>query len=102
MIRPLRWLTLAGVFVLGGCTLLDPFPTTPSVPSPGQIGGERVAICYNTLSTTLDEVKTHAQAECSAGAIAQPVDTDWNLQRCPMLLPTHATFACTPTGTPKK
>ena len=84
---------------LGGCGALDPYPTAPrAAPDrPGQpTGGQRVAICYNTLKTTLPEVAAQAQQECGPGARAEPIDTDWYLQACPLLLPARATFTCRP------
>ena len=87
-------LLLITVAALAGCTLLDPFPTAPRAARPGQPTGSRVAICYNTLTTSLPDVQTQAQQECSADTIASPADTDWYLQNCPLLLPARATFVC--------
>ena len=87
-------LTLAAT--LAGCGALDPYPAAPRVAQPGAPAGPRVAICYNTLATTLAEVQAQAQQECSANTVAQPVDTDWYLQACPLLLPARATFVCVP------
>ena len=47
-----------------------------------------------TLTTTLAEVQKEAQQECAAGTLAEPADTDWYLQNCPLLLPARATFVC--------
>jgi hypothetical protein len=88
------WLTFAAT--LAGCSMLDPYPAPPRAAQPGAPTGPRVAICYNPLSTTLAEVQKEAQQECSAGTLAEPADTDWYLQNCPLLLPTHATFLCRP------
>ena len=88
---------LVAALALGACNALEPYATAPIAAKPGQPAGARVAICYNTLTTTLPEVQTQAQRECPASTAAQPVDTDWYLQNCPVLLPTRATFACTPT-----
>jgi hypothetical protein len=81
---------------LAGCSMLDPYPAPPRAAEPGAAPGPRVAICYNTLNTTLAEVQKEAQQECAAGTLAEPVDTDWYLQNCPLLLPAHATFVCRP------
>ena len=86
------WL-IAGI-ALAGCTLLDAYPTAPRAAQPGQPPGPRVAICYNTLTTTLAEVQQAAQQECPAGSQAESADTDWYLQNCPLLLPARATFSC--------
>jgi hypothetical protein len=85
-------LTLAAT--LAGCGALDPFPAAPRPAQPGAAPGPRVAICYNTLTTSLAEVEAEAQQECSAGTVAVPADTDWYLQACPLLLPARATFVC--------
>ncbi len=85
-------LTLAAT--LAGCDALDPFPAAPQAAPPGAPPVPRVAICYNTLTTTLAEVAAQAQQECSAKTVAEPVDTDWYLQTCPLLLPARATFVC--------
>jgi hypothetical protein len=87
-------LLLLGAAALAGCGLLDPFPTSPRAAQPGAAPGPRVAICYNTFKTSLDEVQKEAQQECAPGTVAKPADTDWYLQNCPLLLPARATFAC--------
>ena len=84
----------AGAAALAGCGALDPYPTAPRVAQPGAPPGPRVAICYNTLTSSLAEVAAAAQQECSANTVAVPVDTDWYLQTCPLLLPARATFVC--------
>jgi len=89
-------LLLIGAATLAGCGALDPYPTAPRAAQPGAPPGPRVAICYNTLTTSLAEVEAEAQQECSANTIARPVDTDWYLQACPLLLPARATFVCAP------
>ncbi len=96
MSRVAAALLLAGGAVLAGCGALGPFPTAPRVAQPGQPAGARVAICYNTLTTPLAKVQAEAQSECAAGTVPEPVDTDWHLQNCPLLLPARASFVCTP------
>jgi hypothetical protein len=86
---------LLAVTPLAGCNLLDPYPTVARLPQPGQPTGERVGICYNSMTTTLPEVREQAQKECAASTMAEPVDTDWYLQTCPLLLPARASFVCT-------
>jgi hypothetical protein len=83
------------LIVLAGCSALDPYPATPAAAQPGALAGPRVAICYNTLTTSLAKVQIEAQQECSADTVAAPVETDWHLQQCPLLLPARATFVCT-------
>ncbi len=88
-------LVLVATAILAGCGALDPYPTPPRAAQPGASTGPRVAICYNSLTTSLAQVQAEAQEECSAGTLAEPADTDWYLQNCPLLLPARATFLCT-------
>lgn len=85
-----------GIAWLPGCGALTPYPTAPMAARPGASAGQRVAICYNTLTTPLAEVQREAQQECPAGTSAEPDDTDYYLQNCPLLLPGRATFSCRP------
>jgi hypothetical protein len=94
MTRRGRALLLIGAATLAGCGALDPYPTAPHALPPNAAAGPRVAICYNTLTTTLAEVQAAAQQECSADTLAEPADTDWYLQNCPLFLPARATFVC--------
>jgi hypothetical protein len=91
---------VAGAAALTGCGALDPYPTYPLAASHGvTVSDHRVAICYNSLKTSLPEVRVAAQQECAADyprTVAEPVETDWYLQNCPLLLPARATFACAP------
>jgi hypothetical protein len=83
------------VSVLAGCSALAPYPTYPRMAGLGEEATAlRVAICYNTLVSTLDEVQAAAQQECPSDTTATPFDTDWYLQYCPLLLPARATFVC--------
>ena len=93
--RPVA-LLLAAAALLAGCGALAPYPTVPRPAQPGQPPGPRVAICYNTLRTPLAAAQAEAQQECPAGTAAEPADTDWYLQHCPLLLPTRASFVCLP------
>jgi hypothetical protein len=87
---------MLGFGLLAGCGALEPYATVPPPPPPGTPAGQRVAICYNTLNTTLAEIQASAQQECAAGTIAEPTDTDYHLQNCPLLIPGRTTFLCTP------
>jgi hypothetical protein len=90
-------LRIAAVIALTGCSALDPYSTLPPSAHPGEVDqGPRVAICYDTLVSTLDEVQAAAQQECAANTVATPVRTDWYMQYCPLLLPARATFSCSP------
>ena len=86
---------LVAVSVLAGCSALAPYPTYPRMAGPGEEATAlRVAICYNTLVSTVDEVQVAAQQECPSDTTATPFDTDWHLQYCPLMLPARATFVC--------
>ena len=86
---------LVGASALAGCSALAPYPTYPRMAGPGEEATAlRVAICYDTLVTTLDEVQVAAQQECPSDTTAMPFDTHWHLEYCPLLLPARATFFC--------
>ncbi|MGE0258820.1 MAG: hypothetical protein AB7H71_16060 [Alphaproteobacteria bacterium] len=90
-------LALLVAMALAGCgRAFGPYSTYPALATPGQPAGTRVAICYSALTTTRDAAQAEAQKECPAGTTAEPVDTDYFLQYCPLLLPARATFACAP------
>ena len=93
----LRFAAVAfGLTWLAGCGALSPYPTVPIPARPGAPAGQRVAICYNTLTPPLADVQQDAQQECPADTVAEPDDTDYHLQNCPLLLPGRATFLCRP------
>jgi hypothetical protein len=94
MTRSVAALLLTLAATLAGCGALDPYPAAPRAAQSWAPMGPRVAICYNTLATSLAAVQNQAQQECSADTVAQPADTDWYLQACPLLLPARATFVC--------
>jgi len=82
---------------LAGCSALDPYATYPRAARPGEDAAvTRVAICYDTFVSSLDQVQTAAQQECAADTVATYSGTDWYLQNCPLLLPARATYMCTP------
>lgn len=88
-------LLLAAAAGLAGCSAMDPFPTyADPAPAGAAEAGPRVAICYDSLASSLDEVRAAAQRECPAGTGARPLATDWTMQNCPVLLPARATFVC--------
>jgi hypothetical protein len=92
---------VAGLFLsfagLSGCSALEPYATFPRSARPGEDAAvTRVAICYDTFVSSLDQVQAAAQQECAADTIATYSSTDWYLQNCPLLLPARATYMCTP------
>ena len=87
--RPAALLLLA--VSLGGCA---PYATLPRGFQAGQPIGQRVGICYNTLRSSPAQTQAEAQGECAPNTVAEPVDSDWYMETCPLLLPTRATFVC--------
>ena len=85
---------LLGTASLAACGAFTPYVTLPAVATPDQPAGTRVAICYSGLATSSTAAQAEAQKECPAGTNATPVDTDYILNYCPLLLPAHATFVC--------
>jgi hypothetical protein len=95
--RDWRLLAVLTAAAAAGCSAVTPFATTPLPAAPGvKDPGSRVAICYNTLKTLPEKVRELAQAECPTAAVAEPVDTDYHLDNCPLLTPGRATFVCRP------
>jgi hypothetical protein len=73
---------------------LPPFET---VPPPGAASeGARVAVCYNALTASPEQLLGVATASCGPGAPPQRVGHDLSLIYCPLLTPARATFACAP------
>lgn len=99
MRRVLLAVLLAGSTAACG-SALTPFPTAPRPLDSGvKDPGARVAICYNALKTSPEELEKMAQAECLGDTTAERYDTDYRLDDCPMLTPARATFLCK--GKPK-
>ena len=97
MIIPRLCGVVGAVAALAGCSALQPYATYPRAARPGEVdAGPRVAICYDTFVSSLDEVQKTAQEECAANTVATYSSTDWYLQFCPLLLPARATFVCAP------
>jgi hypothetical protein len=87
------WLLAA----LAGCSAFEPYATYPRAARPGEDTSlTRVAICYDTFVSSLDQVQAAAQQECPADTVATYSSTDWYLQFCPLLLPARATYICAP------
>ena len=83
---------------LAGCSALEPYATYPRAARPGEDTSlTRVAICYDTFVSSLEQVQAAAQQECAADTVATYSSTDWYLQFCPLLLPARAIYMCTPT-----
>ena len=83
--------------LLAGCSALEPYATYPRATRPGEDTSlTRVAICYDTFVSSLEQVQAAAQQECAPDTVATYSSTDWYLQNCPLLLPARATYMCTP------
>ncbi len=90
-------LAVATLALLADCSALDPYPAYPRAARTDETdAGPRVAICYDTIVSSLAEVERAAQEECAADTVATYSSTDWYLQYCPLLLPARATFVCAP------
>jgi hypothetical protein len=92
-----RRLLLAVAMTIGvaGCgSLFEPYETLP-LPQAGD-QRQRVGVCFDGLASTPDQVRAAAQDACAANTVAERVDTDYNIQYCPLLLPGRATYACVP------
>ena len=87
-----------GLGLLAGCGAFEPFPTTPLPLDSGQAApaGQRVAVCYSTLTGTDPEVQAAAQQECPNDTVAELSETDYHVQTCPLLVPGRASFVCKP------
>jgi hypothetical protein len=88
---------IALLAALAGCSALEPYATYPRAARPGEDAAlTRVAICYDTFVSSLDQVQAAAQQECAADTVATYSSTEWYLLYCPLLLPARATYMCTP------
>jgi hypothetical protein len=94
--KPMRLLVLLGALA-AGCSALTPYATYPlDAPKGVTDPGSRVAICYNALKTSDDQVQQLAQAECLDDTVAERANTDYRLDSCAMSVPARATFVCSP------
>jgi len=85
-----------------GCSSLTPFATQPRALELGKVEPRpRVAVCFNPLKTSSEEVQKLGQAECLGDTIAEQTETDYRLDDCPALTPGRATFVCSPKSPPK-
>ena len=74
---------------------LPPFETVPPAPRAGEdANATRVAVCYNTLTTSAEDVLAIASRSCGVGAKPRAVEHDYSLDNCPLLQPGRATFVC--------
>ena len=89
---------LAGLVHCGRpASVLPPFETVaPTVKDPPANAALRVSVCYNSFTTTAEQVRAIAADGCGAETTPRPVERDLTLAHCPVLQPLRATFACEP------
>jgi hypothetical protein len=78
-------------------SVLPPFETVaPVVKNEPANASLRVSVCYNSFTTTADQVRAIAADSCGAETTPRPLERDLTLAHCPVLEPLRATFACEP------
>ena len=85
---------------IAGCSGFTPCPVPPRGLEAGEKNpGTRVAICYNGLKTTPEDVQKLGLEECrnNGGTTVAPLGTDYSIDNCPLMTPARATFLCTTT-----
>jgi hypothetical protein len=81
-----------------GSGSLPPIDTEPKPPRAGvHEDFDRVAVCYNSETSTPHEVLEVARHNCGVGTHPWLIEQDTHLT-CPLLTPTRATFACLKPG----
>ncbi len=85
---------LPALLGLAACGWLPPFETIPPTAEGDQGDVTQVAVCYNALTATTEQVRDVAAASCGADTVPQPVGHDLTLDHCPLLTPARATFTC--------
>jgi hypothetical protein len=87
---------LFAMLALTACgEILPPFGTIPPALPKGQTETvTRTAVCYNGLLASDDRVRAIAVEDCGPDTMPERIDWDFNLQNCPLFMPTRATFAC--------
>jgi hypothetical protein len=83
--------------LLGGCgSFVAPFEGIPHAPPAGVTeAGPRVAVCYNAMFTTAQDVRRVAEEACGPDTIPQPAGQEMRLM-CPLMTPVRANFICKP------
>ena len=88
-----------GLLILMGvvqCHSLPAFETAPAPLAKGrsESATARVAVCYNSLTATANEVRAIAANACEPGTAPKAIERDMNMRNCPILTPTRVTFVC--------
>jgi hypothetical protein len=92
--RLLAMLALAGATTACG-SLVEPFEAVPPLSPPPGIAADsqRVAVCYNKMFTTPEQVRAVAADACGPSTEPQLIGQDMKLY-CPVLTPIRAHFVC--------
>lgn len=72
---------------------LPPFETVPPTAA-ADSATTRVAVCYNALTASPEQLLGIAAASCGPGATPQRIGRDLSLDYCPVLIPSRATYTC--------
>ncbi|HKW52975.1 MAG TPA: hypothetical protein VJO12_04725 [Stellaceae bacterium] len=95
MMRHLRLVLLwPALLCLTQCSgWLPPFETVPP-DTEADSTTTRVAVCYNALTASPEQLLGIATASCGPGTTPQPAGRDLALNYCPVLIPSRATYTC--------
>jgi len=75
---------------------LPPFDTVPPTDAAADSATTRVAVCYNALTASPEQLLGIAATSCGPGTTPQPAGRDISLDYCPVLIPSRATYSCAP------
>lgn len=83
-------IAVAAVLALAGCS------TTPRPLVPDTVQGPTSYVCYATMTSTPEEVRTIAERQCQrAGmSVVGLIGQSWTPLRCGFLTPNVAAFQC--------
>ncbi len=87
---------LAAGWILAACgSLVDPFEGVPPPNAPPGIAADsqRIAICYNKMFSTPEQIRAAAVEACGPNTEPQLIGQDMKLY-CPVLTPVRAHFVC--------
>ena len=73
---------------------LPPFDTVPPTDAAADSATTRVAVCYNALTASPEQLLGIAATSCGPGTTPQPAGRDISLDYCPVLIPSRATYSC--------
>ena len=92
--RRLALLALGGLVSACG-SLVAPFEGVPPLAAPPSIAADsqRVAVCYNKMFSTPEQVRAVAAEACGPNTEPQLIGQDMKLY-CPVLTPVRAHFLC--------